>query len=407
MPKRILPLTDIQVKNAKPKDKDYKLFDGGGLFLLVTVSGGKLWRFKYRFGGTEKLLTFKSYPEKSLSDARKDRDDARKLLVNGIDPGNIKKILREEETALQKTFELVAKEWFAKNSPVWSDSHINTIKRRLERDVYPVIGNRAIAEIERAEIKNIILAVGARGVIETANRIKTYCNQIFRYALNNEYIKTNPATDLRDLLPKRAEGHHAAITEPKQVAELLRAIDAYSGSYAVQKALQLAPMVFVRPGELRKAEWSQIDFEVAEWRYFITKTKTQHIVPLAKQAVAILKDLHKLTGCGTYIFPCHRSRERPMSEVALLAALRRMGYSKEEMTPHGFRATARTILDEVLKYPIDRIEAQLAHAVKDANGRAYNRTTYLDERKQMMQEWADYLDGLKAGAKVNPLKAAA
>lgn len=402
MPKRILPLTDIQVKNAKPKAKEYKLSDGGGLHLLITPSGGKLWRFKYRFAGVEKRLTFKTYPEVSLADARHRRDDARKLIANGVDPASIIKAQKEEKVVSETTFEKVAREWFSKNEPVWSDSHCKTVKSRLERDVYPIIGARAIAEITRGEVIALIRRVEARGVIETADRIKIYCGQIFRYALNLELIPHNPVTDMRDVLTKRESGHHAAITDPKKLAGLMRAIDDFDGSFMVKCALRIAPLVFARPGELRQMEWSEIDFDTVQWNIPAEKMKmkTPHLVPLSKQVVAVLKELHPLTGNGKYVFPNHRTGERPMSEVALLAALRRMGYSKEEMTPHGFRATARTILDEVLQVRPDFIEHQLAHAVKDPNGRAYNRTAHLDERKKMMQIWADYLDGLKTGAKV-------
>ncbi len=409
MPKRILPLTDIRIKNAKPKDKEYKLSDGDGLHLLITPSGGKLWRFKYRFNGVEKRLTFKSYPEVSLAEARTRRDDARKLIASGIDPTSIMKAQKEEKIATETTFEKVSREWFAKNEPVWSQSHIKTVKSRLERDVYPVIGYRPICEITRGDIISLIRRIEARGVIETADRIKIYCGQIFRYALNLELIPHNPVTDMRDVLSKREAGHHAAITEPKKLAGLLRAIDDFDGSFMVKCALRIAPLVFVRPGELRQMEWSEVDLDAAEWNIPADKMKmkSSHLVPLSKQAVTILKELHSLTGGGKYAFPNHRTFERPMSEVALLAALRRMGYSKEEMTPHGFRATARTILDEVLQVRPDFIEHQLAHAVKDPNGRAYNRTAHLAERKKMMQTWADYLDGLKAGAKVVPLRTAA
>ncbi len=406
MPKRILPLTDIQVKNAKPKAKEYKLADGGGLYLLITPSGGKLWRFKYRFGGVEKRLTFKTYPEVSLADARHRRDDARKLIANDVDPASILKALKEEKLVAETTFEKVAREWFSKNEPVWSESHCKTVKSRLERDVYPIIGARPIADITRGEVIALIRRVEARGVIETADRIKIYCGQIFRYALNLELITLNPVTDMRDVLSKREAGHHAAITDPKILAGLMRAIDDFDGSFIVKCALRIAPLVFVRPGELRHMEWSEIDFETAQWNIPAEKMKmkTAHLVPLCNQAIDVLKELHPLTGNGKFVFPNYRTGDRPMSEVALLAALRRMGYSKEEMTPHGFRATARTILDEVLQVRPDFIEHQLAHAVKDPNGRAYNRTAHLTERKKMMQLWADYLDSLKAGAKVIPFK---
>jgi integrase len=399
MPKRILPLSDLQVKNAKPKVTDYKLSDGYGLHLLITPSGGKLWRFQYRFDNKQKILALGSYPSVTLSDARQRREDARKLLANAVDPCAQRKAQKEcvvvQVENDKNTFEKVAKDWLEKNSPIWSDSHIKTITSRLERDVYPAFGSRSVTSITRNDVKSLMEKVAARGTIETADRIKLYCRQVLRYALNNNLIESNPVDDMKDILPKRTAGHHAALTDPKEVAPLLRAIDGFEGSYIVKCALQLAPQLFVRPGELRAAEWSNINLDDAEWRYYISKTDTNHIVPLSKQAVDILKALHPLTGGGKYVFPCHRSPLRCMSENALIAALRRMGYTKEEMTPHGFRATARTILDEVLHQRVDFIEHQLAHAVKDPNGRAYNRTAHLPERRKMMQLWSDYLDGLK------------
>lgn len=404
MPKRILPLSDLQVKNAKPKVTDYKLSDGYGLHLLITPSGGKLWRFQYRFDNKQKILALGSYPSVTLSDARQRREDARKLLANAVDPCALRKAQKEcvvvQSENDKNTFEKVAKDWLEKNSPMWSDSHIKTITSRLERDVYPAFGNRTVTSITRNDVKSLMEKVAARGTIETADRIKLYCRQVLRYALNNDLIESNPVDDMKDILPKRTAGHHAALTDPKEVAPLLRAIDGFEGSYIVKCALQLAPQLFVRPGELRAAEWSNINLDDAEWRYYISKTDTNHIVPLSKQAVDILKALHPLTGGGKYVFPCQRSPLRCMSENALIAALRRMGYTKEEMTPHGFRATARTILDEVLHERVDFIEHQLAHAVKDPNGRAYNRTAHLDERKKMMQKWADYLDMLKTSKPV-------
>jgi len=405
MPKRIIPLTDLQVKKAKPKEKNYKLSDGGGLYLLITPSGGKLWRFDYSFDGKRKTLFLKSYPERTLSDVRKDREDARSLLANGVDPGAILKA-QKVQVHLQaehgeNTFEKVAREWFSKNEPVWSDAHIKTIQSRLVREVYPIIGSRPIADITRGEVIALIRRVEARGVIETADRIKIYCGQIFRYALNLELIPHNPITDMRDILTKRVAGHHAAITDPKKLAGLMRAIDEFDGSFFVKCALKIAPLVFARPGELRQMEWSEIDFDTEQWNIPAAKMKMKvnHLVPLSKQVIAVLKELQPLTGSGKYAFPNGRTTDRPMSEVAILAALRRMGYSKEEMTPHGFRATARTILDEVLQVRPDFIEHQLAHTVKDPNGRAYNRTAHLAERKKMMQLWADYLDTLKSGMK--------
>lgn len=407
MPKRILPLTDLQLKNAKPKKlKEYKLSDGGGLYLLITPSGGKLWRFNYRFDGKQKTLFLKSYPEITLSDARDKRDDAREKLAKGVDPGAVIKAQKEQAQIQSEisanTFEKVAREWLQKNSPSWSASHIKTITSRLERDVYPFFGGKAVSSITRNDVKNLMLKVEARGTIETADRIKLYCRQILRYALNNNMIEVNPVDDMKDILSKRKTRNHAALTKPKEIAPLLRAIDGFDGSFVVKCALKLAPLLFVRPGELRQMEWKEIDFELLdgstpEWNIPGSKMKMKepHVVPLCKQAVAILRELQPLTGSGKYVFPNGRTMDRPMSEVALLAALRRMGYSKEEMTPHGFRATARTILDEVLQVRPDFIEHQLAHAVKDPNGRAYNRTAHLAERKKMMQQWADYLDEIK------------
>lgn len=408
MPKRIVPLSDLQVKNSKPKNTAYKLTDGDGLYILVTPSGGKLWRLDYSYDGKRKTLSFGSYPEITLSNARDSRRDARALLANNVDPRAVVKAQKAQEQIQSEietcTFEKVAKDWLEKNSPLWSDSHIKTITSRLERDVYPVFGSRPVISITRNDVKCLMEKVAARGTIETADRIKLYCRQILRYALNNDLVQSNPVDDMKDILPKRTAGHHAALTDPKDVAQLLRAIDGFEGSFVVKCALQLAPQLFVRPGELRAAEWSAINVEDAEWRYYISKTDTHHIVPLSKQAIDILNALHPLTGSGKYVFPCHRTPSRCMSENALIAALRRLGYTKEEMTPHGFRATARTILDEVLHQRVDFIEHQLAHAVKDPNGRAYNRTAHLVERKKMMQLWADYLDGLKVVAKVIPFQ---
>lgn len=396
------PLSAIEVDKAKPDIKTKYLFDGDGLYLEITPKGKKLWRFKYRFSGKSKLLSFGNYPDISLLEARNFRQEARNRVANGVDPSDIRKAAKAAQEVVETTFEVVAREWFAKNEPVWSASHIRTVKSRLERDVFPVIGSKPITEISRKDVINLLHKVEGRGVIETADRIKMYCGQVFRYALNLEKIKHNPISDMRDVIAKREHGHHAAITDLKRVGELLRSIDEYNGSYVVKCAMLIAPMVFVRPGELRKAEWMEIDLDKAEWNIPANKMKMKqpHLVPLSKQVVAILKKLHNLTGDGKYVFPCMRTKQRPMSDVAMLAALRRMGYSKDEMTTHGFRAMARTILDEELNIRPDYIEHQLAHAVKDPNGRAYNRTSHLKERKDMMQQWADYLDNLKAGRDV-------
>ena len=401
MPKRILPLSDTAVRNAKKKDSDYKLSDGLGLHLLVTPSGGKLWRFQYRFGGKQKGLAFGAYPSITLAEARQRRDDARKLIANGVDPDAIKKEQKEQEEARIEsdfcTFEVMGREWFSKNEPVWSASHIKTVKSRLERDVYPIIGNRPIADIARREIIDLMRRVEARGTIETADRIRAYCGQIFRYALNVEKVSHNPVTDMQEILKKRVTKNHAAITNPKELGGLLRAIDGFSGTFIVKCALQLAPHVFVRPTELASAEWSEFDLDASEWNIPACKMKLKktHLVPLSRQTLEIFNALHALTGDGKYVFPSYRSTLRHMTGEAILGGLRRLGYSTEEMTTHGFRATARTILDEVLKERSEFIEHQLSHAVKDPNGTAYNRTSFLQDRIIMMQRWSDYLDDIK------------
>ena len=405
MPKRIIPLSDMKIQKVKSKDKPITLFDGGGLFLLVTPSGGKLWRFKYRFNGKEKKLACGAYPEISLLDARKRRDEARAQIAHGIDPSAIRKAQKQANIEATETFEAIAREWFQTFLNTWKESHAKRIIGRLERDVFPFLGQTPISEIKAPELLATIRRVEARGTFELAHRMRTICSQVFRYAVATGRAERDPAADLRGALKPVQTINMAAITDPKKVGNLLRAIDVYQGSFVVQCALKLAPLVFVRPGELRHAEWSEIDFENYEWNIAASKMKMKepHLVPLSKQAIEILKKIHELTGTGRYVFP-GRTSERPMSENAILVALRNMGYAKEEMSGHGFRAMARTILDEVLQVRPDFIEHQLAHAVRDPNGRAYNRTAHLTERKKMMQTWADYLDGLKAGAKVIPFR---
>jgi len=394
-----VPLTDTALRKAKPTDKVQRLFDGGGLYLEITPAGGKLWRQKYRFAGKEKRLAHGTYPDVSLADARERRDAARKLLAAGVDPGEHKKATRAAgEERASNSFEVVAREWFAKQKPTWVDSHADKILLRLENDVFPWIGSRAVADVTAKELLTTINRVVERGAVESAHRILQNCGQVFRYAIVTGRTERNPAADLRGALPPVKETHRAAITEPKAIGGLLRAIDAYTGSLVTRCALQLAPLVFVRPGELRQAEWTEIDLDAAEWNIPAEKMKTRlpHLVPLSTQAVAVLLELQPLTGRGQYVFPGGRTPKRPMSNNGVLAALRRMGFAKDEMSGHGFRAMARTTLDEVLHFRPDYIEHQLAHAVRDPNGRAYNRTAHLAERRKMMQAWADYLDTLKA-----------
>ena len=393
-----MSLTATAIRNAKPGAKTRRMFDGQGLYLEVAPSGGKWWRFKFRFGGKEKRLSLGVYPEISLKAAREQRDEARKLLAGGVDPGENRKAKQAASAERSgNSFEAVAREWFAQKSPSWSPSHADRIMRRLERDVFPRVGQQPISEIAAPQLLDVVRRIEQRGAVETAHRALSNCGQVFRYAIATGCAKVDPSRDLRDALAPVNGKHFASVTDPKRAARMLRALDGYEGTPVVHSALRLAPLVFVRPGELRRAEWADIDLESAEWRFTVTKTETQHIVPLSRQAVEILRELHPLTGSDRFVFPSARTKARPMSDNAVLAAMR---IDKDEMSGHGFRAMARTILDEVLGFRPDYIEHQLAHAVRDPNGRAYNRTAHLSERRKMMQQWADYLDGLKAGGDV-------
>jgi len=399
-----MALTDAKVKNAKPRAKTYRLYDEHGLYVEVSPKGGKYWRRKYRLNGKEKRLALGVYPNVKLSDARSLGHDARRLLAVGIDPSADRKARKSSRAAsAANTFEAVAREWLIKYSADWAGSHRERVIRLFERDIFPWIGQRPIAEITALDLLAVVRRIEARGALETAHRARGNCGQVFRYAIATGRVFRDPSGDLRGALPPAKGRHFAAKTDPKEVAGILRAMDGYQGTLAVRCALRLAPLVFVRPGELRKAEWKDIDLDGREWCYAATKTSTPHIVPLSRQAAEILRELQPLTGDGRYVFPSARSNERPMSDNAILAAMRRAGIDKDEMTGHGFRAVARTILDEVLGVRPDYIEHQLAHAVRDPNGRAYNRTAHLPERKKMMQQWADYLDRLKAPAEVIPM----
>lgn len=404
-----MPLTDVEVKRAKATDKPVKMSDGGGLFLLVQSTDpkdSKYWRLAYRFAGKQKTLALGVYPDVSLKDARQRRDDARKLLADGVDPGENRKAVKAAKTErAANSFEVVAREWFEKFKPGWAATHADKIIQRLEKDVFPWLGGRPIAEITAPEILQCLRRIENRGALDTAHRAHQNCGQVFRYAVQTGRAVRDPSGDLRGALPSPKREHYAAITEPKAVAELLRAVDGFRGTFIVQCALKLAPLFFVRPGELRQAKWADFDLEKAEWRYLVTKTKTEHLVPLASQALAALRELHALTGGGVYVFP-GRDPKKPMSSAAVNAALRRMGYdTKTEITGHGFRAMARTILHQEIGIAPEVIEHQLAHRVPDVLGTAYNRTKFLPERRKMMQQWADYLDKLKAGADVIPLRA--
>ena len=409
MPKRVLPLTDAQVKNAKlDKKKDVTtFFDGGGLYLLVTPTGGKLWRFKYRFAGKEKLMSLGSYPDTPLAKARESRDEARKLIASGVDPYELRKTYKAlNKEIIANSFEAVAREWHLKYSASgrWSPNYAADVLHRIEKDIFPSLGSRPISEIKRKELLEVLEKVVDRGAIDTAHRLRYNCKMIFQYAIVEEKANRNITLELEGALPPVKNSNHAAFTLPHDVAPFLLSVEDYKGSYIVKSALKLLALVWCRPGELRAAEWTEFDFDNAMWEIPAPrmKMKKSHLVPLSHQAVEILKQLHPLTGDGSYLFPGHRSSLRCMSDNALTAALRRMGYTKEEMTAHGCRAMAKTMLRERHKIPLEYIELQLSHLTKDPHGNAYDRVAFIDERIEMMQLWADYLDGLKANPPAAP-----
>lgn len=394
-----MPLTDMQAKKAAPKDKPYRLSDAAGMYLEVTPGGGKYWRLKYRIAGKEKRLALGVYPEVSLSEAREARDKARKLIAQSIDPSAQRKAdkLAGADRAAN-TFEAVAREWHSKRSPLWSDTYRTNVLARLEQGLFPAIGSRPIAELTAPELLAALRRTEGKGAIETAHRIRRIAGEVMRYGIATGKCERDLSADLKGALAPMVVRHMPAVTDPKPLAELLRAMDAYLGGAVVRCALRLAPLVFVRPGELRAARWADIDLDAGVWSYTISKTKTPHIVPLCTQAVAMLRELLPVSGHSEYVFPSPRGG-RCMSENALRAALIALGYG-ETQTAHGFRAIARTLLDEELQFPPYIIEQQLGHAVRDTQGRAYNRTAHIARRREMMQAWADYLDKLKAGAEV-------
>jgi len=401
-------LTNTAILNAKPSTKPRKLPDEKGLFLLISPNGGKWWRLKYRFGGKEKLLSLGTYPEVSLADARERRSVARKLLAQGVDPGAARK--EEQATSAEdaRTFEVVALEWYEKQRPGWTESTAYNIMRRLERELLPPFGKLPIKKVTPKIILGAVAGIDDRGCHETARRALQSCGQIFRYAVVSGYVESDPTPSLRGALMAVVEKHRASITDPKAVGPLMRALWSYEGSPVTASALRFAPLTFVRPGELRHAEWSEFDTEAAEWRIPAAKMKMreQHIVPLSRQALDVLDALRPLTGGGRYLFPSERTGERPMSENTVNGALRRLGYSKEEMTGHGFRSMASTLLNE-LGWNRDAIERQLAHAERSGVRAAYNYAEYLPERRRMMQAWADHLDALREAGRVVPLFRAA
>jgi integrase len=386
-------LTDSIIRKTQLKDSDFKLFDSGGLFLLIRATGHRGWRFKYRVQGHEKLLSLGPYPTVSLAKARLKLRRVKSLLLDGIDPSAKRKA---EKFAGADSFEAVAREWYGSHECKWADSYSDHIIRRFERDIFPWIGKTPVKKVKPADLLACLKRIEARGTRETARRVYQNICWVFRHAAATGRLIHDPSAPLKGALLPTNEKHLASITNPKEFGQLLRAIDAYSGSHTVRTALRLAPLVFVRPAELRAAEWSEINLDTQEWRIpaHRMKMRVPHIVPLSTQAVALLRDIQPATGDGKYVFPSPRSRTRPLSNVALLAALRRMGYEQGTLTVHGFRTTASTLLNEQ-GWRADAIERQLAHGERDHVRAVYNHAEYLPERKLMMQAWADYLDELR------------
>jgi len=420
-----MKLTDLDCKNAKPRDKKYKLFDGNGLYLEVRPTGGRYFRFRYRYADKDKDLTIGTYPRITLAKARRAVVTAQDTLAEGTDPAAKKQVDKlTMKLMANTTFEGIAKEWLKKMQSRWVPTHHDRIERRLERDIFPFMGSRPIADISTPEVLAVLQKIEARGALETAKRAKQNCSQVFCYAVETGRADKDPtALFSTAALSQPEKRNHAAITDAAGIAGLIRSIRSYEGTPVTRAALQLAPLVMLRPAELRQAEWAEFDLDGSSridthrspmWRIPVSRMKLpkeeklhseHHLVPLSRQAVKILEDLQKLTGTGKYVFPSPRTSTRPMSDNGVLSALRRMGYGKEEMTGHGFRAMARTAIEEQLHIDAKYVELQLAHAVKDSNGRAYNRTKFIKERIDMMQKWADYLDALADGKdNVTPIR---
>lgn len=405
MPERCytMALNPAQVKSLRPEPgkKETRIHDGSGLYLFITGKGAKYWRFKSKYQGKGILLSVGTYPAVSLAEARARTLELVSLIKSGVNPAENRKAQKAAMTeASANSFEVVAREWQAVQKHDVTEKSKYRIRYGLEKYVFPFIGGTPISEIRSPQILEVARRMEASGLTETVHRIIGYCSNVFLYAIAGGRAEIDPTAAAKKQLkplPKEAK-HMAATTDPGEVGKLLSVISGYTGSFVVRSALLLAPLLFVRPGELRAARWSDIDFDRSEWRFTASKTGTPHIVPLSRQAIGILKDLYQATGRGQFVFPSPTSSTREMSNNAVLAAYRRMGIAKEELCGHGWRAVARTLLDEELKYPLPIIEMQLAHGVKDVHGRAYNRTTFIKERHEMMQAWSDYLDRLRAAA---------
>lgn len=400
-----MPLTDADIRAAKPRQKPYKLTDGQGMYLLINPDGSRWWRLKYRVAGREKLVSLGVYGDVSLKRARERRDVARQQLADGIDPSAKR---QAERHAAADSFEAIAREWLDLQKTKLDARTLDIYRDRLERLVFPYIGKRPIAGLKAADVLQVLRRIETRGRHETAHRTRSLCGRVFRFAVATGRADRDPTADLKGALAPASNQSFAAITEPARVGALLRALDGYVGQPTVHAALRLAPLVFVRPGELRGAEWPEFDVGRAEWRIPAGRMKAgeQHVVPLSRQAIAIIEDLRPLTGDVRLLFPSLRTTARPISDMTINAALRRLGYTKDEMTGHGFRTLASTLLNEQGWHP-DVIELQLAHKERNKVRAAYNRAERLAERRQMMQAWADYLDALKAGGQVVAIRRAA
>jgi len=395
-------LTATQVKNARHEGRDFKMADGGGLTFFVRESG-RYWWFRYRFGGKERTLSLGTYPEVSLADARRQRDKARELLERGIDPVAQRRAERDATSqAVANTFEMIAREWWEtihQHEVVYSHAERNL--SRLRRYAFPPLGERPIQAITAPEILDALRRIEAQGHLETAHRVRTLCSQVFRYAIQTGRMDRDPTQDLRGALRSPRKKHHPALVDPKEIGPLLRAIDSYSGEPQTRAALQLSALLFMRPGELRKAEWWRIDLEQQTWDHQPSKRGDPLLIPLPRQAAELLRELHRVTSYSRYVFPSRRSPGRPISNNTVTAALRRLDYG-DYMVAHGFRAMARTLIEERLGWPTQIIEMQLGHRVRDVHGRAYNRTQWLEQRGVMLQQWADYLDTLRTASLPEP-----
>ena len=407
---------DAVYKAVKPKENDYTISDGGGLFLFVGANGSKLWRFVYQFGGKRKKLAFGAYPDTSLENARRKAEEARAQIANGNDPGELRKQIKtanqlaklneerlSEGLPILNSFADITRQWLV--SIVHLTTPTTHIKKtsRIERLAFPTLGDKPIKEIKSADILATLKPLIDKQQLETAHRLHAEISSAFAYAIVHNYTDYDPAQPVAKQIPAQKVKHRAAIIDPKQVAQLLRDISHYQGTFVVQSAFRLSPLLFQRPGEIRQMLWDDLDLAAREWRPYISKTDFHHIVPLSTQAVAILEAIQPLTGSGRYVFPSSRGDGRPMSDNTIRTALKSLGYDSDVMTAHGFRTTASTLLNEQGWSP-DAIERQLAHAPRDQVRAAYNRAQYLDERRRMMQSWADYLDNLKKGADVVPFR---